>query len=106
MTDEERGVNNILKINKLGMWGKGLEKSLTVYTKDRTDEERDLLEQNAIDEKRMIRKGIDVDDFDEEIEAIREEAEEFDLRNLNEEWEAGGDYGGAGAEEEDYGMYD
>ena len=106
MSDEERGVNNILKINKLGMWGKGLEKGLTVYTKDRTDEERDLLEKNAVDERRMIRKGIDIDDFDEELEAVREEAEEFDLRNLNEEWEAGGDYGGAGAEEEDYGMYD
>ena len=39
MSEEERQVDNVLKINKLGMWGKGLEKGLTTYVKDAYDEE-------------------------------------------------------------------
>ena len=33
-TDEERKVDNNLKINKLGDWGKGLEKGLRIYDKE------------------------------------------------------------------------
>ena len=106
MTDDERSVNNIQKVHKLGMWGKGLKKGLTVYTKDMADEDRDQMIENANTEKQMILKGFDNEDYEEENEARREEAEEFDIGNLTEDYEAGGDYGGAMAEDEDYPDYE
>ena len=88
------------------MWGKGLKKGLTVYTKDMADEDRDQMIENANTEKQMILKGFDNEDYEEENEARREEAEEFDIGNLTEDYEAGGDYGGAMAEDEDYPDYE
>ena len=106
MTDDERSVNNIQKVHKLGMWGKGLKKGLTVYTKDMADEDRDQMIENANSEKQMLLKGIDIEDYEEENEARREEAEEFDMSNVTEDYEAGGDYGGAAAEDDSYQDYE
>ena len=40
MTDEMRDADTILKVNKLGVWSKGLQKGLTSYVKETYDEER------------------------------------------------------------------
>jgi hypothetical protein len=40
MTDELRDADTILKINKLGLYSKSLQKGLTIYDKDFYDEER------------------------------------------------------------------
>jgi hypothetical protein len=60
-TDEERNVDTIMKINKLGEWGKGLQKGLTSYVKETYDEERDLMINIASIEK-AVRKNPDVSD--------------------------------------------
>ena len=106
MTEEERNVNTVMKKNKLGDWGKGLQKSLTVYTRDRSDEERDEMEQHANMEKQIIRKNMDMDDFEQEEDALRDEEEEYSLRNLTENYTDGVDYEGDEHEEENYGEYD
>jgi hypothetical protein len=60
-TDEERNVDTIMKINKLGEWGKGLQKGLTSYVKETYDEERDLMINIASIEK-VVRKNPNVSD--------------------------------------------
>jgi hypothetical protein len=40
MTDESRDVDTLLKINKLGMYSKGMQKGLTIYDKNFYDEEQ------------------------------------------------------------------
>jgi hypothetical protein len=60
-TDEERNVDTIMKINKLGEWGKGLQKGLTTYVKENYDEERDMM-LNIASIERVVRKNPDVTD--------------------------------------------
>ena len=60
-TDEERNVDTIMKINKLGEWGKGLQKGLTTYVKENYDEERDMM-MNITAIERIVRKNPDVTD--------------------------------------------
>ena len=59
LTDEERDIDTILKINKLGVWGKGLEKGLTMYDVDTYDEEREFGEKMSQYEK-MVNRNPDV----------------------------------------------
>lgn len=44
MTDEEREIDNEKKYNKLGDWGKGLQKNLRIYDRDDYDKERGILD--------------------------------------------------------------
>jgi hypothetical protein len=60
-SDEARNVDTIMKINKLGEWGKGLQKGLTSYVKENYDEERDMM-LNIIAIERIVRKNPDVTD--------------------------------------------
>ena len=60
-TDEERNVDTIMKINKLGEWGKGLQKGLTTYVKENYDDERDMM-LNIASIERVVRKNPDVTD--------------------------------------------
>ena len=60
-TDEARNVDTIMKINKLGEWGKGLQKGLITYVKENYDEERDMMLNIASIEK-IVRKNPDVTD--------------------------------------------
>jgi hypothetical protein len=74
LTEEERAVDTILKINKLGVWSKGLEKGLTTYDADNYDQERDFMEMMANVDKTLRKnkkyngeKGnLDMDDFIED----------------------------------------
>ena len=60
-SDEARNVDTIMKINKLGEWGKGLQKGLTSYVKENYDEERDMM-MNIASIERIVRKNPDVTD--------------------------------------------
>ena len=60
-TKEERNVDTIMKINKLGEWGKGLQKGLTSYIKENYDEERDMM-MNIASIERVVRKDPNVTD--------------------------------------------
>jgi len=60
-SDEARNVDTIMKINKLGEWGKGLQKGLTSYVKENYDEERDMM-MNIASIERIVRRNPDVTD--------------------------------------------
>jgi len=72
LTDEEREADTILKINKLGVWSKGLQKGLTTYVKDNFDEEREDMEKMMQYEKKLSQRNattdenIDIDQFIED----------------------------------------
>ena len=110
-SDEERNVDTILKINKLGVWSKGLQKGLTSYVKEDYDDEREYFEELADVERKVMKnknvsgRNVDqyVDDFLEEQEAADFiDAEENNIGFLTEDyWD--GDY--QGQEEEDFGDY-
>ena len=96
MTDEERDADTILKINKLGVWNKGLQKGLTSYVKENYDEEREFMEQMLNYEKQAQSKmknsnydatsaGFVLDDFIDEIERDAEiEREAYDISGYSE----------------------
>jgi hypothetical protein len=88
MSDEERNADTILKINKLGVWSKGLQKGLTTYTKETYDDEREFMEtMDSFD--RTIRKknnlGANADVLDEIGELVEEadENEAIDRENYD-----------------------
>jgi hypothetical protein len=101
MSDEERNADTILKINKLGVWSKGLQKGLTTYTKETYDDEREFME--TMDNfDRTIRKKNKLgsnDDISDEIGDLVEEADEneaIDRENFDI-----GEYGGENDEYDD-----
>lgn len=114
MTDEERDADTILKINKLGVWSKGMQKGLTTYVKETYDEERDYMDKIA-DIETNLRKNKNVTDnnFDQFLEdhmenadAIGEiEREENDIGWFNGD-DAGEDYFGNELDVRDYQEYD
>jgi hypothetical protein len=59
LTDEERDADTILKINKLGVWSKGLQKGLRQYVKETYDEERELREEMDKIEKKVRNSNKD-----------------------------------------------
>tara|TARA_B100001989_G_scaffold49773_2_gene32151 strand:- start:4219 stop:10341 length:6123 start_codon:yes stop_codon:yes gene_type:complete len=91
LTDEERDLDTIKKINKLGVWNAGLQKSLKVHVKESYDAERDFTEkmkqaERAIRKQHSKSNEEDVTDLlDEYLEQQdayqREEDEENDLSN-------------------------
>ena len=110
-SDEERNVDTILKINKLGVWSKGLQKGLTSYVKEDYDDEREYMEQLAeVERKVMKNKNVNAANADQFLEDFLEEQEsaafidkeEADIGFLTEDY-MDGDY--QGGEEENYGDY-
>jgi hypothetical protein len=88
LTDEERQADTILKVNKLGVWSKGLQKGLTTYVKDNFDEEREDMEKMMNYEKMLSQhkattgEDIDMDQFMEDALVDDEiERENLDLRD-------------------------
>jgi hypothetical protein len=98
MTDEERDADTILKINKLGVWSKGLQKGLTKYTKETYDDERDVMEK-ITEIERNVRKNRNVtdgnidlymEDYLEEMEADAEtEKEAYNMSRMTEDFDDG-----------------
>jgi hypothetical protein len=82
MDDEARDADTILKINKLGVWSKGLQKGLTTYVKETYDEEREfmekMLEYERKAQKKLRESNIDANNLD----LIRDDLiEEMDREN-------------------------
>jgi DNA-binding protein H-NS len=115
MTDEERNADTILKINKLGMYSKGMQKGLTTLDKDFYDEEREFRDEMTKAERNIRQKNIDVndenmdmllDDYMEQQNIDREiEDEAYDMSYMNESY-YDGNTDGVGAPEEEYVDYE
>ena len=100
LTDEERDVDNILKVTKQGVWGKSLEKGLTTYVAEAYDQERDFMEMMANVDKSLRKNkkyngeksNLDVDDFIEEAaNAADIEHDAYDMSNMREDYMDGDD---------------
>ena len=114
MTDEARDIDTILKSNKLGMYGKGMEKGLTTLDKDYYDEEQTFRDTMLQSEKKIRQKNQDANDRnidilleeDREQQQINDEIdnEENDMDYMNETY-YDGNTDGAGAPEEEYDDY-
>ena len=90
LSDEERDADTILKINKLGVWSKGLQKGLTQYVKETYDEERDLRDDMEKLERKLreTNKNVTDDNIDEYVTDYMEEQEadnviDRDENNMN-----------------------
>ena len=110
LTDEERDADTILKVNKLGVWSKGLQKGLTTYVKDTYDDERDFRDEMDKIEKTLKGKNIggDLDQIMEDYLEERDidvdiEREAYDMRGLTEDY---GDGNFEGDEVENYDDYE
>jgi len=112
LTDEERDADTILKINKLGVWSKGLQKGLTTYVKETYDEEREFTEklaeiENSVRRNKNVTDGnIEqfMDDYLEEADiSERIDQEENNMEGLTEDY-MDGDY--FGQEEENFEDYE
>jgi hypothetical protein len=114
MTDEQRDADTILKINKLGMYSKGMQKGLTVLDKDFYDEEQSFRDKMNQAERKIRKKNADANDenidilLDEYMEQQQVEAEidaeAYDMEYMNEEF-LNGNTDGSGAPEEEYEDY-
>lgn len=103
MTDQERDADTILKINKLGMYSKGMQKGLTVLDKDFYDEEQQFRDQMTKAERNIRRKNPDANDenidilLDEYIEnhqnATDIDNDAYDMRDIDENFTDGNYYG-------------
>jgi hypothetical protein len=110
MTDEERDADTILKINKLGVWSKGLQKGLTTYVKETYDEERDYMEKIAEIETNLRKnKGVTDENVEQFLEDYMDDAEAvaaIDREENDIAWfagdDAGEDYFGAEQDNDDY----
>lgn len=114
LTDEDRNIDTILKINKLNQYSKGLQKGLTTLDKDFYDEERDFRDEMVKAEKNIRKKNKNVtdDNIDQLMEDYMEqneidqdiEREVNDMEYMNEDyWDGNTD--GVGAPEEEYDDY-
>lgn len=112
MTDELRDADTILKINKLGMYSKGMQKGLTTLDKDFYDEEQSFRDKMTQAERNIRKNNVDANDenidilLDEHLEQQRVEAEidaeVYDMEYMNEDFFNGNTDGvGAPEEEED-----
>ena len=115
LTDEERDADTILKVNKLGVWSKGLQKGLTTYVKENYDEEREFMEKMMNYEKQAQRKlknsdydatsnAFVLDDFIDELERDADiEREAYDIEGYT-EYYMDGEF--EGDEVENYGDFE
>ena len=114
MTDEERDADTILKINKLSMYSKGLQKGLITLDKDFYDEEQQFRDEMLKADKIIRKNNLDANDenvdilineFMEQQENERNIDEEaYDMGYMNEDY-YDGNTDGVGAPEEDYQDY-
>ena len=113
LSDEERDADTILKINKLGVWSKGLQKGLTQYVKETYDEERELREDmDKLERKlRAANKNVTDDNIDEYMTDYMEQREvdneiEREDNNMNHFTDDYNDGNFDGDEVENYEDYD
>jgi len=99
LTDEEKDADTILKVNKLGVWSKGLQKSLRTYTKKGFDDERDFRDEMDKIEKIVRSKNRNATDdnidlyIEDEVEQIDRdhdiEKEEYNMNRYTDDYDDG-----------------
>jgi hypothetical protein len=114
LTEEEREADTILKINKLGVWNKGLQKGLTQYSADDYDKEREFME-IMTQYERNVGKKVDansrnfsqsVDDYIDDINTENEiEREAYDMTGFRDDY-MDGNFEGDEADYGEFGDYD
>jgi len=117
LNDEEREADTILKINKLGVWNKGLQKGLTKYVGEYYDEEIEMDKQqnnkkqkleNMLGKNKNVNDGnmdIYVDDLMEQQEIDDDiDRENYDMSRMTEDYNDG-DYDGYENGNDDYDDY-
>jgi hypothetical protein len=114
LSDEERDADTILKINKLGVWSKGLQKGLTTYVKETYDEEREFRDEMEKTERNIRKKNKNVtndnieqymEDFIDERDRDADiEKEAYDMSYITEDFMEG-NMDGTGAPEDEYEDY-
>jgi len=112
LTDEERNADTILKINKLGVWNKGLTKGLKEYDPENYDQEREIMTKIAEIERQVRRQNTNVDDnnldlyMDDYIEQMENDAEieneNNDMSHMNDDYLDGDYYGDEQENQQDY----
>jgi hypothetical protein len=90
LTDDERDADTILKRNKLGVWSKGLQKSLTSYVKEGYDEDRGFHDTMQKLEQQIRRKNANV--VDQNLEQYMEDA--LEQAEIDQEIDADNDFMG------------
>ena len=115
MTIEQRNVDTVMKINKLGDWGKGLKSGITRYDSNLYDEEKEMMEHILNVEKELIQSNDNVDDRNKNQymddfmnqqridEMIDNEAN--NMEHMNDDYDDG-HYGADELDDEDQNMYD
>lgn len=101
LTDEERSADNELRRAKLGKWGVGLQKGLTQYVKDTYDQERGMLESEALMDLQLGQLDV-VNDMNRDIFAL----EELEKKIAEKEADAEGNDISALPDDDDYGELD
>ena len=97
MSVEQRGVENIMKINKLGEWSVGLDKSIRVYDQTMYDRERRLFkdmetetDDDLINRLKGSKKGLDIEQQDLLNEILTEKEisdEAYDMSDMGEDYD-------------------
>ena len=115
LTDEDRDIDTILKINKLNQYSKGLQKGLTTLDKDFYDDEREFRDEMVKAEKNIRKRNNNVtednidqlmDEYFEQNEVEQEiEREDNDMEYMNDDY-YDGNTDGFGAPEEEYEDYE
>jgi hypothetical protein len=108
LTDESREVDTILKINKLGVWNKGLTKGLKEYDPENYDQEKIIMQKVTELEKKIRREHGNVDNIDDYIDEYEEdtnnnfeEEEETNMSNMKSNYMDGHDLNEIEEENED-----
>ena len=102
LSEEERAVDTILKMNKLGAWSKGLMKGIKEYDPENYDQEKVMTEKIA-EIERNIRQNANVTDrnadmfFEDALEEMDTDeqvnADELMMGDINEDNDDGDPYG-------------
>tara|TARA_Y100000992_G_C21144181_1_gene432876 strand:- start:42 stop:824 length:783 start_codon:yes stop_codon:yes gene_type:complete len=113
MTDEARTVDTLMKVNKLGDWGKGLKSGITRYDAALYDDEKEAMENILRAEKDLIQSNINTENRNKEQylmdhmeqQRVDKDIEEgaYDMSHMNDDYYDGDFYGD---ELEDQEMYD
>ena len=96
MSVEQRGVENIMKTNKLGEWSVGLDKSIRVYDQTMYERERKLFkdmetetDEDLITRLKSSNKGLDIDEQDKLNEMMTDKEisdEAYDMTDMGEDY--------------------
>ena len=102
LSDENREIENIYKIHKLGKWSVGEQKGFRVYQKDTYDIERDQLIENSLLEMKLGKNDV-VTDMNRDIFMIDELYEKQNSEDIDNEVN---DISHLGEDNDNYGEFD